>query len=87
MSTQDDADKLLDLAKSIFIIMAGELGFDHWDWEPVAAKAFEAAQEFTDYAQERLNPQQSIPAPDDAATATSDPSAQPPTPTPAAPVA
>ena len=80
MSAQDDADKLLDLAKSIFISMAGELGVLYWDWEPVAAKAFEAAKEFTDYAQEQLNPQQSVPAPDDGPQSATSLPAQPPTP-------
>lgn len=85
MSAQDDADKLLDLAKSIFISMAGELGVLYWDWEPVAAKAFEAAKEFTDYAQEQLNPQQSVPPPDDGSQEVASPSPQPATSLPAQP--
>jgi hypothetical protein len=48
-----DQDKLQYYAAEIFAHLAAEAGPNWWDWEPIANKAFEAAEAFSRVADVR----------------------------------
>lgn len=60
MSAEQSA-KLRGLAEAIFVGMAAKYGSKHWDWQPVAKTALEAAEVFDRAFTERYAPQSSTP--------------------------
>lgn len=61
MSAEQSA-KLRGLAEAIFVGMAARYGSKHWDWQPVATTAVEAAEVFDRAFTDRYSPQSSTPS-------------------------
>lgn len=60
MSAEQSA-QLRGIAEVIFVGMAAKYGSNHWDWQPVARTAIEAAEVFDRAFTERYAPQSSTP--------------------------
>jgi hypothetical protein len=58
------------LAQEIYVMFCQETGPDEWDWQALANKAFDAADNFQTVSIQRMNPQAATPT-------------EPPTPAPA----
>ena len=76
--SEQKANELKHAAFQIYEHLVGNVGHHHWDWEPLAVKAYEAAEAFAKVSEQRLAPQSSTPA-DQPPAATPDPT---PIPTP-----
>jgi hypothetical protein len=59
MSTSAD---LKDHARELFDILVEAAGPEEWDWQAVANKAFDAVENFEIVANQRINPQEAVPA-------------------------
>jgi hypothetical protein len=60
--SQEQAAEIKEHAQEIFGIFAEKLDHSHWDWHPVAEKAFEAAEAFYAMYKERYAPQSATPS-------------------------
>jgi hypothetical protein len=65
----NDPDAHQKLAQEIYVAFCKENGPDEWDWQALANKAFDAADNFQTVSIQRMNPQ--------AATPPTDPTAMP----------
>ena len=70
--SEQKANELKHAAFQIYEHLVGNVGHHHWDWEPLAVKAYEAAEAFAKVSEQRLAPQSSTPA-DQPPAATPDP--------------
>lgn len=58
MSTQQQLKaQIREIAKDIYTAFAASLGNKHWDWNPVAAAAMDAAESFNNVFNDRYAPQ------------------------------
>jgi hypothetical protein len=61
MSSSDQATDQKAFAREIYLRFCEQAGPDQWDWQKLANKAFEAAQNFDPVAAQWLNPQAAVP--------------------------
>jgi hypothetical protein len=61
--SQEQADEIKEVALALYGIFAQRLGHSHWDWQPVAVTALEAAEVFSKVFNERYAPQSGVPVP------------------------
>jgi hypothetical protein len=55
--SQEQADALKELASAIYIRFTERVSISHWDWDPLANSAIEAAQSFTSVFEARYVPE------------------------------